>query len=83
MSVEESKLRALSSIAGSLKDIVRVMTALNENLVAFAKQTKESDDKYDKLMEKKGDMMALIPRTYQPPEGYAAGGAPEIPKAGE
>lgn len=65
--------KVLRDIAGSMKDLVRVMSAINQNMVAFAKQTQESDDKYDKIMSEKGDMLALIPRDYVAPEGYAAG----------
>jgi hypothetical protein len=68
MSNDDRKMRALEGIKGYLGDLVKVMTAVNENLVEFAKQIQDSDDKYDKLMEKKGDMMSLIPRDYAQPE---------------
>lgn len=80
--MEDRKIRALEGIKSYLGDLVKVMDAVNKNLVEFAKQIQESDERYDKIMTDKGDMMALVPRSYVAPEGYAAG-APEIKKAGE
>jgi hypothetical protein len=78
MSVEESKLRSLSSIAGSLKDIVRIMTALNENLVEFAKQSKPAEVEMSPVKLSTEYYKELAKRS----EGYAAG-APEFKKEGE
>jgi hypothetical protein len=59
---EQRQALALEGIKNYLGDLVRVMTAVNQNLVDFSKQIQASDEKYDELMVKKGDMMALIPR---------------------
>jgi hypothetical protein len=64
MGTEESKLRTLNAISSSLKDLVRIMEALNTNLVTFAKQARETPE-----------ITTVDPmRNYvAQPEGYAAG----------
>lgn len=43
MAYEERHLRALEGIKGYLGDLVKVMTAVNENLVEFGKMVKPAE----------------------------------------
>lgn len=59
--------QSLATIARHLGDIVNGMRALNENLVAFHKYIKESDETYDEIVSGKGPMM--VPREQPEKEG--------------
>jgi hypothetical protein len=73
MSVEESKLRALSSIAGSLKEIGRIMEAINTNLVKFAEAAKPATVEMSPVKLSAEYYKELAKRA----EGYAGGIDPE------
>lgn len=58
----ERQARALEGINRYMKDLVEVMTVINQNLVEFTKYLKESDEAYDEKFAGKGDMCVMTPR---------------------
>lgn len=74
---DQASLRVLHSIDGSLKNLVRVLTAMNENLVKFADMSRKAEvhempesSVSDKYIKDLGERI----------EGYA-GGAPTLGEA--
>lgn len=59
-SPEERKVMHLANIGNYMHDLVKVMTAVNQNLVELGKILKESDESYEQIVSSKGPMM--VPR---------------------
>jgi hypothetical protein len=59
-SPKERKVMHLANIGNYLHDLVKVMEAMNKNLVEIGKILKESDESYEQIVSGKGPMM--VPR---------------------
>lgn len=70
---EERQAKALENIAHYLKGLVPVISAINQNLVDFAKTIESSKES------------GTFPKRYVPSEGYTSGFVGSVPekKAGE
>lgn len=70
---DSALLRYASNIAGSLKDLVKVMETLNTNFVAYAKQVKERDEAMSSAHVLSEGQIDLMRNYIAQPEGYAGG----------